>query len=148
VHQWLAPVILATLEEETRRIVAQSHPLANSSQDPILKKPRAGRVPQVIQHLLSKHETLSSNPSITKKPPKQQKSQLKFLLPPSLDLLLQMTARPWDTNLFYIPSLGQGTPIQPLSKPELSTQPSFSESASQWQRLPASPHAPYHQFWP
>jgi hypothetical protein len=32
------PVILATQEAEIRRIMVQSQPWANSSQDPILKK--------------------------------------------------------------------------------------------------------------
>jgi hypothetical protein len=31
------PVILATLEAETKRIIIQSQPLANSFQDPFLK---------------------------------------------------------------------------------------------------------------
>jgi hypothetical protein len=42
----------------------------NSSQDPILKIPntkRAGRVAQVVDCLLNKCETLSSNPNTTKK---------------------------------------------------------------------------------
>jgi hypothetical protein len=43
---------------------------ANRSQDPISKIPstkKAGRVAQVVKHLSSKHEDLSSNPSTTKK---------------------------------------------------------------------------------
>jgi hypothetical protein len=36
---WLTPIILATQEAEIRRITVQSQPLANSSQDPISKKP-------------------------------------------------------------------------------------------------------------
>jgi hypothetical protein len=36
---WLTPVILATQEAEIRRITVQSQPQANSSRDPILKKP-------------------------------------------------------------------------------------------------------------
>jgi hypothetical protein len=37
-YQWFTPVILATQEAEIRRIVVQSQPQANSSQDPISKK--------------------------------------------------------------------------------------------------------------
>jgi hypothetical protein len=37
-HQWLTPVILATQEAEIRRIVVQSQPQENSSQDPISEK--------------------------------------------------------------------------------------------------------------
>jgi hypothetical protein len=36
--QWLPPVIPATQEAEIRRIVVQSQPWANNSQDPISKK--------------------------------------------------------------------------------------------------------------
>jgi hypothetical protein len=37
--QWLRPVILATQEAEIRRIIVWSQLWANSSRDPILKKP-------------------------------------------------------------------------------------------------------------
>jgi hypothetical protein len=37
---WLKPIILATQEEEIRRIMVQSQPWANSSQDPISKNPQ------------------------------------------------------------------------------------------------------------
>jgi hypothetical protein len=36
---WLTPVILALLEEEIRKIMVGSQPLANSSRDPISKIP-------------------------------------------------------------------------------------------------------------
>jgi hypothetical protein len=71
---WLMPVILVTQEAEIRRIVVQSQPQANSSQDPISKIPntkRANRVAQVTECLPSKHEALSTNPSITKKKKKE-----------------------------------------------------------------------------
>jgi hypothetical protein len=38
-HLWLTPVIPATQEAEIRRIVVRSQPRANSSRDPISKKP-------------------------------------------------------------------------------------------------------------
>jgi hypothetical protein len=38
-HWWLTPIILATQEAEIRRITVRSQPPANSSGDPILKKP-------------------------------------------------------------------------------------------------------------
>jgi hypothetical protein len=38
-YQWLRPAIPATQEAEIRRIVVQSQLWANSSQDPISKKP-------------------------------------------------------------------------------------------------------------
>jgi hypothetical protein len=38
-HPWLTPIILATQEAEIRKMVVQSQPWANSSQDPIAKKP-------------------------------------------------------------------------------------------------------------
>jgi hypothetical protein len=67
---WLTPVILATQETEIRRIKAlsqfwqivgealsQKHPTQN----------KADGVAQVVEQLPSKYETLSSNPSTTKK---------------------------------------------------------------------------------
>jgi hypothetical protein len=45
------PAVLAVQEAEIRRITVQSQPWANSSRDPISKKPftkRAGRVAQAV----------------------------------------------------------------------------------------------------
>jgi hypothetical protein len=52
---------------------------ANSSWEPILKKTqytqkKVGRVAQVVEHLPSMCEALSSNSSTTKKPPNKQKT--------------------------------------------------------------------------
>jgi hypothetical protein len=66
VHQWLTLVILATQETEIQRIMVQGQ----SGQDPIwkyLKQKRVYRVVQVIEHLPSQCEALSSSPSTTKK---------------------------------------------------------------------------------
>jgi hypothetical protein len=53
---WLTPVILASQEAEVRRIMVWVQPRQNSLQDSILKIP-------ITEHLPSKHEALSSNPS-------------------------------------------------------------------------------------
>jgi hypothetical protein len=70
-HQWLMSVFLATQEAEIRRIVVRSQPWANSSRDSISKKitrpKRTGDMAQVVECLLCKHDTLSSNPNPTKK---------------------------------------------------------------------------------
>jgi hypothetical protein len=58
------PVILATQEAEIRRIAVQRQPWANSSRDPISKIPntkQCWRMGQVVEHLPSKREALSSN---------------------------------------------------------------------------------------
>jgi hypothetical protein len=46
---WLTPIILATQEAEIRRIVVQSQPQANSSQDPISKKSLHKKAGGVVQ---------------------------------------------------------------------------------------------------
>jgi hypothetical protein len=69
-HRWLTPVILATQEEESRRIMVPSQPGANSSQDPISKKTHHKK--GLVEWL--KGQALSSSPSTSKenykKPPK------------------------------------------------------------------------------
>jgi hypothetical protein len=62
-HWWFTAVILATQEAEIRKITFRSQPWANSSQDPILKKPITKK--ELVEWL--KVKVLSSNPSITKK---------------------------------------------------------------------------------
>jgi hypothetical protein len=66
--QWLTPVILATWEGD-QEDSSSKPPQANSSRNPILKYPiqkMAGTVTQVVEHLPSKCEALSSNPSTKK----------------------------------------------------------------------------------
>jgi hypothetical protein len=56
-------------EAKIRRIVVQSQPKAKNLQDSTSKIPntkRADRVSQVVEHLPSKHEALSSKTSIAK----------------------------------------------------------------------------------
>jgi hypothetical protein len=79
------PVIPVTQEAEIRRIMVRNQPQANSSQDPLLKNPsqkRAGGVAQVVECLSSKHEALTSNPSVAKgkKPPSNITSIFNILL--------------------------------------------------------------------
>jgi hypothetical protein len=69
-HWWLTPVILTTGEAEFTRIEipGQSRKIVLktlSSKYPTQK--RAGRVAQVVEHLLSKCEALSSNSTTTEK---------------------------------------------------------------------------------
>jgi hypothetical protein len=62
------PVILATQEAETRRIVVQRQPRQTVHGTLSCKYPtqkRAGRVAQMAECLPSKGEALSSNPSTT-----------------------------------------------------------------------------------
>jgi hypothetical protein len=60
-HWWIVPVILATLKE------AQPGQIAHETQSRQYPTPkRAGDVVQVIEHLLSKCEALSSNLHTTK----------------------------------------------------------------------------------
>jgi hypothetical protein len=67
----LTPIILATQEAEIRRIAVQSQLGQIVPETPILKKKktqnRAGRVAQVVEHLLCQPEVLSSNPGKKKK---------------------------------------------------------------------------------
>jgi hypothetical protein len=57
---WLTPVIPATQEAEIRRIEVQSQPWANSSRDPMWRKPIANKgltdCLRLVEHLASKHE--------------------------------------------------------------------------------------------
>jgi hypothetical protein len=61
------PVILATWEAEIWRISIWGQPFEeNSLRDPVSKITRAketGGVAHVVEHLLCKHEVLSSNPT-------------------------------------------------------------------------------------
>jgi hypothetical protein len=63
---WLTLIILTTPEVEIRRNWVQAGP---DLQDPIrkiAKAKRAGSVVQGVEHLPSKHKTLSSNPNTEK----------------------------------------------------------------------------------
>jgi hypothetical protein len=67
-RSWLTPIILATWEAEIRRITVQGQPGQIIQETLSWKYPawkRAGEVTQVIEHLPSKHQALSSNPSPT-----------------------------------------------------------------------------------
>jgi hypothetical protein len=61
--QWLTPVILVTWEAEIRRIMFQSQPQANSSKDPVSKKPITEEVcsPQSGQEAKRERKGLMSN---------------------------------------------------------------------------------------
>jgi hypothetical protein len=62
----LKPIILATRAAEIRTIVTQSQPGQIVLETLFQKKPNqkwADRVAQVVEHLSSKHEAFSSNPS-------------------------------------------------------------------------------------
>jgi hypothetical protein len=67
-HQWLTPVMLAIWKAEIRRIMARSQLrqvfLETLSQKHLTQN-KAGRVAQVVEHLPSGCEVLSSNPSTT-----------------------------------------------------------------------------------
>jgi hypothetical protein len=71
-NQWLRPVILATQEAETRRIVVQSHPHINTK--------KGWPVAVMVEHLPSKHKSLSSNPSTAIKKKKKKKVKLLILV--------------------------------------------------------------------
>jgi hypothetical protein len=64
-NRWLTPVILATQKAERRRITDQSQPQAKR---PYLEKIHyeTGLIERLRWCLPSKHQALSSNPSITK----------------------------------------------------------------------------------
>jgi hypothetical protein len=67
---WLTPVILATQEEEIKRIAVRSQPWGNSSEalsqkKPFTKKKKKKKKGLVVEWL--KVKTLSSSPSIKKK---------------------------------------------------------------------------------
>jgi hypothetical protein len=69
VHQWLTLIILAIQEEEIRRITAQGQPrqiVCKTLSPKYSTQKRTGRVTQVVEHLPSKSEVLSSNSSATK----------------------------------------------------------------------------------
>jgi hypothetical protein len=70
------PVILATWEAEIRRIMVGCQPAQivwETLAQKISNTKKIGRMYQVIEHLPSKHEALSSNPSTTKKKKKTTK---------------------------------------------------------------------------
>jgi hypothetical protein len=59
------PIILATQEAGTRRIVVQSQPrqiVCKTLPQKTHHKKRTGRVAQVVEHLPRKYEALNSNP--------------------------------------------------------------------------------------
>jgi hypothetical protein len=76
-HRWLMPAILATQEPKIKRITVQSQTWQIACESLSWKYPtqkRAGGVVQVVEHLPSKCEALSSNPITAKN--KQIKSKL------------------------------------------------------------------------
>jgi hypothetical protein len=69
-HQLLTPIIIATQEAESRRIMVQSQSGQTVGETMSQKTPsqnRAGQMVQVVKHLPRRCEALSSNPSTTKK---------------------------------------------------------------------------------
>jgi hypothetical protein len=77
------PVIIPTQEAEIRRITVQSQPgqiVHETLSQKYSTQKMAGRVPQVVEHLRSKCENLSSNPSTTTTK-KKKKFMYKSLVP-------------------------------------------------------------------
>jgi hypothetical protein len=69
-YQWLTPIILATSEAEKRRVEVLGQPGQIVYKTPIYKITKAKwtkSATQVVEHLLCKHEALSSNSSLTRK---------------------------------------------------------------------------------
>jgi hypothetical protein len=67
---WLMAVILATHETQIRRIIVQSQPgeiVHKTLSQKYATPKKAGGVAYVVEHLPSKCEAMSSNPSIIKK---------------------------------------------------------------------------------
>jgi hypothetical protein len=74
------PVILATQEKMIKRILVQSQSrwiISETLSQKISNHKRTGRMNQVVECLLNKHETLSSKPQYNQK---KKKRELKFFL--------------------------------------------------------------------
>jgi uncharacterized protein (UPF0128 family) len=81
--QWLTPVILTSQEAEISRIVVRSQPQANSSQDPISKKPFKKRVIGVAQG-----EGLEFKLQYHKKKKKKKPRNCGYWVLPTVELLM------------------------------------------------------------
>jgi hypothetical protein len=64
--QWLMPEVLAICEAEIRRIGGQPMQRVHEAISQITRAKQTGGVAQVLEHLLCKHEALSSKPNPTK----------------------------------------------------------------------------------